>query len=114
MYKAVEYSTPYLPNNKVRYLMGVGDPIDLIEGVIRGVDIFDCVVPTRLARHGHAYTKYGKINLRNAKFKKILLLLIKLVIVIHARVIPKVILDTYLLQMKHLEQDSYRFIILIF
>ena len=70
MYKAVEYSTPYLPNNKVRYLMGVGDPIDLIEGVIRGVDIFDCVVPTRLARHGHAYTKYGKINLRNAKYKE--------------------------------------------
>lgn len=70
MYKAIEYSTPYMPEDKLRYLMGVGDPIDLIEGVIRGVDIFDCVIPTRLARHGHAYTKYGKINVRNAKFKE--------------------------------------------
>lgn len=70
MYKAIEYSTPYMPEDKLRYLMGVGDPIDLIEGVIRGVDIFDCVIPTRLARHGHAYTKYGKINLRNAKYKE--------------------------------------------
>lgn len=70
MYKAIEYSTPYMPEDKLRYLMGVGDPIDLIEGVIRGVDIFDCVIPTRLARHGHSYTKYGKINLRNAKYKE--------------------------------------------
>ena len=70
MYKAIEYSTPYLPADKVRYLMGVGEPKDIIEGVIRGVDIFDCVLPTRLARHGHAFTKYGKINLKNAKFKK--------------------------------------------
>lgn len=70
MYKMVEYSTKYLPEDKVRYLMGVGDPIDIIENVIRGVDIFDCVAPTRLARHGHAYTKYGKINLKNAKYKE--------------------------------------------
>ena len=70
MYKMVEYSTKYLPNDKVRYLMGVGDPIDIIEGVIRGVDIFDCVLPTRIARHGNAFTKYGKINLKNAKFKE--------------------------------------------
>ena len=69
MYKMVEYSTKYLPPNKVRYLMGVGDPIDIIENTIRGIDIFDCVAPTRLARHGHAYTKYGKINLKNAKYK---------------------------------------------
>ena len=70
MYKAIEYSTPYMPKDKLRYLMGVGDPIDLIEGVIRGVDIFDCVIPTRLARHGHAYTKMGKINIRNNKYKE--------------------------------------------
>ena len=70
MYKMVEYSTEYLPKDKVRYLMGVGDPIDIVENVIRGVDIFDCVSPTRLARHGHAYTKYGKINLKNAKYKE--------------------------------------------
>ena len=69
MYKMVEMSTKYMPEDKVRYLMGVGDPIDIIENVIRGIDIFDCVAPTRLARHGHAYTKYGKINLKNAKYK---------------------------------------------
>ena len=49
---------------------GVGDPIDIIENVIRGVDIFDCVAPTRLARHGHAHTKYGKINIKNKKYKE--------------------------------------------
>ena len=70
MYKAIDYSIPYLPENKLRYLMGVGDPIDIIEGVIRGVDIFDCVSPTRLARHGHALTKYGKINIKNSKYKE--------------------------------------------
>ena len=69
MYKAIDYAIPYLPENKLRYLMGVGDPIDLIEGVMRGVDIFDCVSPTRLARHGNAYTRCGKINLRNNKYK---------------------------------------------
>ena len=69
MYKMVEMSTKYLPEDKVRYLMGVGDPIDIIENVIRGIDIFDCVAPTRLARHGHAYTKFGKINIKNAKYK---------------------------------------------
>ena len=69
-YKQVEYSNKYLPKDKVRYLMGVGDPIDIIENVIRGVDIFDCVAPTRLARHGHAHTKFGKINIKNAKYEK--------------------------------------------
>ena len=70
MYKMIEYSTPYLPEDKVRYLMGVGDPIDIIEGVVRGVDIFDCVLPTRIARHGQAFTRSGKINLNNQKFKE--------------------------------------------
>ena len=70
MYHAIEYSIPYLPEDKIRYLMGVGEPIDLIEGVIRGIDIFDCVLPTRLARHGHAFTLKGKINIKNAKYKK--------------------------------------------
>ena len=70
MYKMVEMSTKYLPEDKVRYLMGAGDPIDIVENVIRGIDIFDCVSPTRLARHGHALTKYGKINLKNAKYKE--------------------------------------------
>ncbi len=70
MYKAIDYSIPYLPQDKVRYLMGIGDPIDLIEGVIRGVDIFDCVLPTRIARHGQAFTRTGKINFHNAKYKE--------------------------------------------
>lgn len=70
MYRMVKYATDYLPKDKIRYLMGVGDPIDLIENTIRGIDIFDCVSPTRLARHGHAYTEHGKINLKNAKYKE--------------------------------------------
>ncbi len=70
MYKMVEDGIRYLPKDKVRYLMGVGDPIDIIEGVIRGVDIFDCVLPTRIARHGQAFTRGGKINLNNAKYKE--------------------------------------------
>ena len=70
MYKMIDYGIKYLPTDKVRYLMGVGDPIDIIEGVIRGVDIFDCVLPTRIARHGQAFTREGKINFNNAKYKE--------------------------------------------
>lgn len=70
MYKMVEDGIRYLPEDKPRYLMGVGDPIDIIEGVIRGVDMFDCVLPTRIARHGNAFTRAGKINIKNAKFKE--------------------------------------------
>lgn len=88
MYKMVEYSTPYLPDNKLRYLMGVGDPIDLIENSMRGIDIFDCVSPTRLARHGHAYTKHGKINIKIVSIKKILLQLMN-VIVMHVETTQK-------------------------
>lgn len=70
MLRMIEYSTPHLPEDKVRYLMGVGEPMDIIEGVIRGVDIFDCVLPTRIARHGNAFTRTGKINLKNQKFRE--------------------------------------------
>ena len=70
MYKMIDYAIKYLPSDKPRYLMGVGDPIDLFEGVMRGVDMFDCVHPTRLARHGHAFTLDGKINIKNAKYKE--------------------------------------------
>ena len=70
MYRMVENSTKYLPEDKLRYLMGVGDPIDIVENVIRGIDIFDCVSPTRLARHGHALTSHGKINLKNNQYKE--------------------------------------------
>lgn len=68
MYAAIDYSIPHLPKDKPRYLMGVGEPVDIIEGVIRGIDMFDCVLPTRIARHGHAFTRYGRINLKNAKY----------------------------------------------
>lgn len=70
MYKAIDYSIPYLPKDKPRYLMGVGEPSDIVEGVIRGIDMFDCVLPTRIARHGNAFTKHGKMNLKNAKYKE--------------------------------------------
>ena len=70
MYKMIDYAIPYLPEDKPRYLMGVGDPVDLLEGVERGVDMFDCVLPTRLARHSNAFTRNGKINIRNSKFRE--------------------------------------------
>ena len=70
MYKAIDYSVPYLPEDKPRYLMGVGEPIDILEGVERGVDMFDCVLPTRIARHGNVFTHKGRMNLKNAKFKE--------------------------------------------
>ena len=70
MYKMIDYAIKYLPEDKPRYLMGVGDPIDLFEGVERGIDMFDCVLPTRIARHGNAFTRYGKLNIRNEKFKE--------------------------------------------
>ena len=70
MYKMIDYSTKYLPEDKVRYLMGVGDPLYIIEGVIRGVDLFDCVLSTRIARHGNAFTRHGKMNIKNSKYKE--------------------------------------------
>jgi queuine tRNA-ribosyltransferase len=60
---------PILPQNKPRYLMGVGAPEDVGNGVMRGIDIFDCVMPTRIARNGSAFVKGGRINLRNAQYK---------------------------------------------
>ena len=69
MYKMINYAIKYLPEDKPRYLMGVGEPIDLLEGVERGVDMFDCVLPTRLARHGNVFTRNGRINIRNNKYK---------------------------------------------
>ena len=70
MYKMIDDAIRYLPTDKPRYLMGVGEPVDLLEGVERGVDMFDCVLPTRIARHANAFTQHGKINLRNAKYKE--------------------------------------------
>jgi queuine tRNA-ribosyltransferase len=68
MYEVLEYTTPLMPADKPRYLMGVGSPDDLIEGVIRGVDMFDCVLPTRIARNGTAMTSQGKVVVRNASY----------------------------------------------
>ena len=69
MHKMIEYTVKYLPENKPRYLMGVGTPEDLLEGVLRGVDMFDCVLPTRIARHGSILTNKGKINIRDKKYE---------------------------------------------
>ncbi len=67
MLAMIEAVEPILPSDRPRYLMGVGTPDDLLESVRRGVDMFDCVMPTRAGRHGLAYTRFGKLNLRNAK-----------------------------------------------
>jgi queuine tRNA-ribosyltransferase len=70
MYQAIEWCEPHIPKNKPRYLMGVGEPIDLLESIDKGMDIFDCALPTRIARNGAVWTKKGRINLRNSHFKK--------------------------------------------
>ncbi|MEM7068089.1 MAG: tRNA guanosine(34) transglycosylase Tgt [Pseudomonadota bacterium] len=67
MLQVLDYTCPALPIEKPRYLMGVGTPDDLLQSIKRGVDMFDCVMPTRAGRHGQAFTRYGKINLRNAR-----------------------------------------------
>lgn len=69
MYHIIEKVEPYMPSNKPRYLMGVGTPVNIIEAVYRGVDIFDCVMPSRNARHGHIFTWEGIRNLNNAKYE---------------------------------------------
>ncbi|MDF9408686.1 tRNA guanosine(34) transglycosylase Tgt [Pelotomaculum isophthalicicum JI] len=66
MYEMLDYTVPFLPEEKPRYLMGVGSPDCLVEGVLRGIDMFDCVLPTRLARNGTVFTRRGKLVVRNA------------------------------------------------
>jgi queuine tRNA-ribosyltransferase len=68
MYHVLDVTVEHLPQNKPTYLMGVGTPANIIEGVYRGVDFFDCVYPSRNGRHGHVYTKFGKMNMFNAKY----------------------------------------------
>jgi len=68
MCKTIDMTVPHLPDDYPRYVMGVGKPIDLVEAVARGIDMFDCVLPTRTGRHGQAWTWDGPINLKNAKF----------------------------------------------
>lgn len=69
MYEMTNLNTDYLPTEKARYLMGVGTPANLLECVARGIDMFDCVMPTRNARNGMIFTRHGRVNLRNAKWK---------------------------------------------
>ena len=69
MYRIIEATVPYLPQDKPTYLMGVGTPANILEAVDRGVDFFDCVYPSRNGRHGHVYTNHGKMNLFNAKYE---------------------------------------------
>lgn len=68
MYEVIEAVEPHMPKDKPRYLMGVGTPLNILEGVRRGVDLFDCVMPSRNARHGHLFTSQGIINISNAKY----------------------------------------------
>ena len=70
MYRIISAVEPFMPQNKPRYLMGVGTPGNILEGVSRGVDLFDCVMPSRNARHGQLFTKKGIININNEKYKK--------------------------------------------
>ena len=70
MLDIIDVVNEYLPANKPRYLMGVGTPLDIVQGVIRGIDLFDCVNPTRLARHKAAFTKYDRINISRKIYAK--------------------------------------------
>lgn len=70
MYDMLDFTVPIIPVHKPRYLMGVGSPDCLLEGVERGIDMFDCVLPTRIARNGSVYTKYGRIVVRNAEYAR--------------------------------------------
>ena len=70
MYHILDVTLPFAPENKPRYLMGVGTPTNIIEGVARGIDFFDCVMPSRNARHGHLFTSNGIINIINAKYQR--------------------------------------------
>ena len=69
MYDIIEHVTPVMPKNKIRYLMGVGTPLNILNAVERGVDLFDCVMPSRNARHGHLFTSKGIININNSKYE---------------------------------------------
>lgn len=70
MYRIIESVEPFMPVDKPRYLMGVGTPVNILEAVDRGVDFFDCVMPSRNARHGHIFTSEGIINIMNAKYER--------------------------------------------
>jgi hypothetical protein len=101
MYRIISAVEPYMPADKIRYLMGVGTPGNIIEAVSRGVDLFDCVMPSRNARHGHLFTHQGIININNglicaiALFQKVLYFS-GIIFVIYC--------------MRHLKQVAYSFV----
>jgi queuine tRNA-ribosyltransferase len=68
MYSVVEHTAPLLPADRPRYLMGVGTPLDIVEAVARGIDLFDCVMPTRNARNGQVFTSEGRLTIKNARY----------------------------------------------
>ena len=70
MYEMIEVVNAILPEDRPRYLMGVGTPVNILEGIERGVDMFDCVLPTRIARHGLAMTSHGRVNIKNARYER--------------------------------------------
>lgn len=70
MYDVLDHVVPHAPENKIRYLMGVGTPVNILNGVERGIDLFDCVMPSRNARHGHAFTSKGIVNINNQKYER--------------------------------------------
>jgi queuine tRNA-ribosyltransferase len=94
MYNMLDTVCKLLPQDKPRYLMGVGTPEDLVEGAKRGVDMFDCVLPTRLARHGTAFTHKGKIVVRNAAFAEDFNQLIPSALVMYVKTTPVLISGT--------------------
>lgn len=70
MYDVIDHVAPHMPQDKIRYLMGVGTPLNILNGVERGIDLFDCVMPSRNARHGHLFTSVGIININNKKYER--------------------------------------------
>ena len=87
----IEITAPFLPENKPRYLMGVGSPEDILNGVAQGIDMFDSVLPTRVARNGALFTAKGRLNIRNSMWKETLHRLILPVIAIPAAIFPRLI-----------------------
>ena len=100
MNEILEYTTPLLPTNKARYLMGVGTADCLVEGVARGIDMFDCVYPTRVARNGMAMTWHGRLIFEMLNMRMTGALLKKVVNVIHVKTILVLIYATYIRRKK--------------
>ena len=95
MNEVLDYTVGYLPKERPRYLMGVGFPADILDAVERGIDMFDCVVPTRNGRNGCAFTSTGKVKILNSQYKEDANPLMKCAVVIHARILQGHICDIF-------------------